>query len=230
MSLSGRYYRAIGVSRQRGVALLVTLVILTVVTILGLAAMRSGLLHLAIGTNSQVNTLNFQAADAGFTSVEKKVQADPLAAIKPSGILGMAAGFERIACLKKTGFDVPTTPTGLKRCDPTATDADDAPTDTMSGRDAVIVQVAIINPSDSPLNVLGSDEEIASSAAMLVRTISTSVLPAFGSASAEEIKTCLEKTSDDTTNPSVVTVTDCLEGKGASFTTLVQEYIYGVSL
>lgn len=58
---------------QRGVALLVTLIILVVITTLGLAAMRSGLLHLAIGNNAQASMINTQASVSGLNAVESEI-------------------------------------------------------------------------------------------------------------------------------------------------------------
>lgn len=222
--------------QQHGVALVVTLVILTIVTILGVAAMRSGLLHLAIGTNAQVSMLNFQLADSGLTAVDDAVRANPVGASLPNGILGMAPGFERVGCLKKAGLIMPTTPTGVAPCNPQATNM----AEYVSGRDAVLVQVTILNPltaSGESMTAapMGTDADVLPSGGnILVRAISTSVLPAFGAASAGEIKDCLQHTptpypSDDTNDASVVTVTDCLTSKGAAFTSLVQEYSYGLS-
>lgn len=231
MLASARHHSALR-QHQQGVALVVTLVILTIVTILGVVAMRSGMLHIAIGTNAQVAMLNFQEADAGLTAVENTVRADPIGASRPSGILGMAPGFERVACLKKTGLVVPTTPTGVLPCDPEATGT----AEYSSGRDAVLVQVTLLNPVNAAGESMtavgfGTDTDVLPGGGnMLVRTLSTSVLPAFGGASTAVVKACLQThPGDDTSDATVVTVTDCLATAGASFTTLVQEYSYGLS-
>lgn len=222
-------------ARERGMALIMVLVILTVVTVLGVTAMRAGLLHVAMGTNAQVNMLTFQTADAGFSAVENTITAqaatNPAAPTAPGGILNMAAGFERVVCLKKSGLSVPNTPTGRVYCDPTATND----TDYLSPRNAAMVQVAVLNPTDTSstptIGGTGTDDQaLPGGGSMLIRVIATSVLPNYGSASKTEIKDCLQtKPSDDTTDATVETVTDCLTTKGASFTTLVQEYSYSIS-
>lgn len=216
-------------------ALVMVLVILTIVTIIGVTAMRAGLLDVAIGTNAQVNMLTFQSSDSGFAAVENVIAAEaatnPAAPTAAGGILSMAADFERIVCLKKTGLAKPALPTGQEFCDPTATGDGDF----MSPRNAAMVQVAIINPSDTSTSPrpggLGSDDSaLPGGGSMVLRVISTSVLPNYGNATKAQIKNCLQtKPNDDTSNPSVETVTDCLASVGASFTTLVQEYSYEVS-
>lgn len=216
-------------------ALVMVLVILTIVTVLGVTAMRAGLLHVAIGTNAQVNMLTFQTADAGFVSVENTITTqaatNPSAPTAPGGILNMASGFERILCLRKSGLAVPNTPTGRVYCDPTAT----TDADYLSPRNAAMVQVAILNPTDASSTPTtggtGTDDQaLPGGGSMLIRVISTSVLPNYGHASNSQIKDCLQtKPNDDTTNPAIETVTDCLATAGASFTTLVQEYSYSIS-
>ena len=205
---------------QRGVALIVTLVILAVVTTLGLIAMRSGLLHLAIGNNAQANMINTQAAVAGTRMVEKQVAASPQAAILPNGIFGMAAGFERIGCLKNGQLSMPTTPTGTARC---------ALGDYDSGRGAVTVQVSIINPSNATgdaqqVVIYGTDTDSALNA-LLIRTYSTSVIPSFGT-STTSVTNCLTTKNQD---PATDNLSKCLSDAGASFSTVVQEYGYGNS-
>lgn len=215
--------------------LVMVLVILTIVTIVGLTAMRAGLLDTAIGTNAQVNMLTFQSSDSGFAAVEDTIAdeaaTNPAAPTAAGGILSMAADFERIVCLKKTGLKKPDLPTGQEFCDPTAT----GDSDFMSPRNAAMVQVAIINPSDTtssprPGSTGSDDSALPGGGSMMLRVISTSVLPNYGNATKLQIKDCLRtKPNDDTSNPSIVTVTDCLASVGASFTTLVQEYSYEVS-
>lgn len=209
---------------QRGVALLVTLIILVVITTLGLAAMRSGLLHLAIGNNAQASMINTQAANAGLGAVEKEVTAEVAAnpsmgAMVPgSGIFGMPPGTERIGCLKNGVLTLPTTANGVNRC---------ASGDYDSGRQAVKVQVSIINPTNAAgdgqaVLVYGTDTDTALSAA-LFRTYSTSVIPNFGS-SPTAVQDCLDTKNQD---PATDNLAQCLSSAGASYTTVVQEYAYG---
>jgi Tfp pilus assembly protein PilX len=216
-------------SRQQGMALLVTMVILVVVTTMGLIAMRSGMLHLAIGTNAQVSMLNFQEADSGIVSVEKAVGTGSTAqnAILPNGVLGMAPGFERIACMKQGALSAPTTPTGMVRCNVSTMN-----TDASSGRGSMAVQVSMINPTNAvgegqSGEVYGSDIDATPTAGtLLIRTYSTSVIPNFGGATTTTVQSCLNKTQEATSGG---TITSCLSDSGAAFTTLVQEFAYGNS-
>lgn len=54
---------------QRGIALLVALVVLIVVTLLGTAAMRSALFQSRISVNAQASQLLFQGAESGLESI-----------------------------------------------------------------------------------------------------------------------------------------------------------------
>jgi Tfp pilus assembly protein PilX len=217
-------------SRQQGMALLVTMVILVVVTTMGLIAMRSGMLHLAIGTNAQASMLNFQEADSGIVSVEKAVGTGSTAqnAILPNGVLGMAPGFERIACMKQGALSAPTTPTGMVRCNVQTAMS----TDSSSGRGSMAVQVSMINPTNAVGDgqsgeVYGSDIDATPTAGtLLIRTYSTSVIPNFGGATTAAVQTCLNKTQEPSSGASI---TSCLSDSGAAFTTLVQEFAYGNS-
>lgn len=211
--------------RQKGIALLVTLVILLVVTTLGLAAMRSGLLHLAIGNNAQASMINLQAANAGLGMVEAQVAQQQLnpatysaGAMTPNvGIFGMAPGFERVACLKNGTLTIPNTAQGSVRC---------GSADYDSGRKAVKVQVSIINPTTNgqpaQVAVYGSDASLPLSA-LLIRTYSTSVIPSFGS-DPSAVQDCLDTKNQD---PATDNLAQCLSSAGAAYTTVVQDYAYG---
>lgn len=205
--------------RESGMALIATLVILLVVTMLGLTAMRAGLLNLSIATNSQVDNLLFRGSDTALLMVENQVNADPVAAASAVGLVGsatLAPGIEQNNCLTKTGFVA-------GNC--TLTNASNF----MSARDAVAVKLTMLNPTRAdgePAKVLtpGSDDTYADD---LVIAISTSVLPAFNSAaSSSDIQACLNKPSDDSKDVTVETTTDCLSKAGAAFTTTVQEYAF----
>lgn len=54
---------------QRGVALLIALVVLIVVTLLGTAAMRSALFQSKVAVNAQASQLLFQGAESGLESI-----------------------------------------------------------------------------------------------------------------------------------------------------------------
>lgn len=217
--------------RQRGVVLVVTLVILVIITFVGLIAMRTGMLQVAMSTNSQVSAVLFQNADAGTIVVENKVNADPNYANGATGPVTLARdnpGVDIVGCLKKgtTGLVMSTAVASPARCDPTQG------ADFVSGRGVVVVQVALRAPADATGNAqvvknYGTDDSVLpGGGSVLLAAYSTSVMPNYGSATAGEIKTCLEGAQEATaTVPS--TVTSCLSGKNASFQTVVQEFVYG---
>lgn len=206
--------------KQNGAAILVVLIILLVITLLGVTAVRMGLTSLSIATNSQVSALLFQAADTGLVTFEQRVNTNVAAAALPSGIIGPA--------LNTPGVEMPyciTTADRLKA-------GNCAAGDFTSEREAVLNQIAVEVPAaadGSPMRavVLGTDLDRTGISAYRVSVHSTSVLPVFGAADSEEIGDCLVEPNDDSDDPAVDTVTDCLTDEGAVFNTLVQEYSYG---
>lgn len=63
--------------QQRGATLIVSLVILAVVTILGLASIRSSNLELTMAASARDRAVAFQRAEAALKQVEQKLSADP---------------------------------------------------------------------------------------------------------------------------------------------------------
>lgn len=212
--------------RQQGVALIVTLVILVIITMVGLVAMRSGLLQVAMATNSQVDALLFQAADAGVGAIEANINANPLTANASTGILGIAKdnpGVEIPVCLKTSGLVTGTTVAG-SYC---------GTSDYMSGRGAVRVQMAIRTLTSasgglSQLAQAGTEAGLLPGDGLVQYELySTSVMPAFGSATDTQVNTCLttkKQYDPDTTHQNV---TDCLAASNASYQTVVQEFAFG---
>lgn len=77
----------IGMRNQTGAALLVSLIILLILSIIGISAMRGGLLQLLIAANSQQAEMAFSVADAGVSAVVYNANAQGIAA---DGILAQA--------------------------------------------------------------------------------------------------------------------------------------------
>jgi len=69
---------------QQGMALLIALIVLVVVTILGLVSMRTALFQNRVSINNQVETLTFQAAESGLDYVMDFAQRQSAG---PDGIL-----------------------------------------------------------------------------------------------------------------------------------------------
>lgn len=220
--------KRIGRHNQQGAALIVTMIILIVVTVIGVAALRLGLTNLAVATNAQVVTLLFQSADSGTLAVEKNVQALIVAnPTQPTGLLKTAmdnAGKDMAdSCmLASNSFS-----TG--RCDVTSA------TNFMSGRAAVAVQSSIFAlagaDGTTPMQVCPDGTDNGPSGllcAYQLKVYSTAVLPSMGSASTTTINGCLGKTSDNTQqDATITTLSDCLSQAGAAYATTVQEYGYG---
>ncbi len=221
--------------RQRGVALLVTLVILVIITFMGLVAMRSGMLQVAIATNSQVNSLLFQNAESGVDSVRNLVEADVEAAAMPSGVVGLATNNpteEVVGCRTKNALDLATSTTTPRPCLDTGDDY-------FSARTAVQVQVAVsavLDGSGQPMVMVTDGMELCdtkecegprplAAERAVVAVYSTAVMPAFGSTDAT-VQHCLN-TYKQSRGP--YTVTDCLTDNRAAFRTVVQEYAFGRS-
>lgn len=211
--------------RQRGVALIVTLVILVAVTLIGLTALRAGLLHVAIATNSQVDTILFRAADASRQSLEDIVDADKNKAMGVSGIIGMVSeGSEKVSCLTSSGFLL-ATPTANNICN-----FNGAGAKFMTGRNLVAAQTTLTMTSQR-VAPDGSDVESTGGAGNLKYvSYSTAVMPSFGSASMSTAQGCMSNKSDESANPSgIVTISECLSAAGASYSTTVQEYYVGIT-
>lgn len=213
--------------RQRGVALIVTLFILVIITFMGLVAMRSGLMQVAMATNSQVGVVLFQNADAGTGSVEARINSDMSYANGPTGPITLIKdnpGVPVVGCFTKAGLKLATSVDDPVKCDLDLAD------DFVSGREVAAVQVAVMSPVDASgkaqvvLNYGTDDSILPGGGGALVAVYSTSVMPNFGSASKGDIETCLELPPEGTPGD---TASDCLAEKNASYETVVQEFVYG---
>lgn len=66
---------------QQGVALVMALVILVILTMLGISAMKSSSLELKMAAGLQDNTMAFQAAESGLVEAFRTVTLDPNQAV-----------------------------------------------------------------------------------------------------------------------------------------------------
>lgn len=71
--------KSIGRSREQGISLVVVLIILVVITLLGLAGMRSTLLRERMSANMYDRSLAFQSAESALRQAEAAVRAAALA-------------------------------------------------------------------------------------------------------------------------------------------------------
>ena len=215
--------------RERGVALIVTLIILVIVTFMGLVAMRAGLLQVAMATNSQVGVVLFQNADAGTGSVEDFINSDMTFANGPTGPITLIKdnpGMAVVGCFTKAGLSLATAVDAPRSCDLTQNE------EFVSGREVTAVQVSVMSPVDASgkAQVVPSyatdDSILPGGGGALVAVYSTAVMPNYGSATKSEIMACLAMPQEGDAG---TTATECLTSKNASFEVVVQEFVYGYS-
>ncbi len=114
-----RYYPAAvpaqmrrGPSRERGMALLIALIVLIVVSILGVAAMRVALFQSRVSVNSQTENLAFQAAESGLnaalTQARNQINAAvPILPSNPAHLFNMAVNVRpQRVCLNADGVTI----------------------------------------------------------------------------------------------------------------------------
>jgi len=218
---------------QKGMTLIVVLLVLIVMTLLGISAMRMGLSSLSVATNSQVGNLLYGSADAGLYHLERTAMLNVADALKPGGVL--ATNAEDVFCLKPKALGGAVALVA-GRCDSTAS------ADFMSSRNAALTQVHVINKgftdefSQNATMLIGSDSSIRQAQKIEVTVASTSVLPGFGSATTATINGCLANTGDDSlrtgaagstyevSDPAVTTVSECLSASGGVYSTLLEDY------
>lgn len=77
----------LGKSRQKGVALVIALLILVIISILGVSAMRTSIFNAKIAVGAQVGTMTFQAAESAIAAVYEEAMSD---ITEPGHVLGNA--------------------------------------------------------------------------------------------------------------------------------------------
>lgn len=79
-----------GLSRQsqRGAALIVALLILVIISIIGVAAMRTSIFNSKIATSAQAGTMSFQAAESALAGVLN--EAETVSTSTPGHVIGSA--------------------------------------------------------------------------------------------------------------------------------------------
>jgi type IV pilus assembly protein PilX len=82
MKTFGRVYR----QRERGAALVVSLLMLVIISVLGVAALRNSMFSSKVATGAQVGTMTFQAAETALAMVFEEATA-PGSAGDPDNVL-----------------------------------------------------------------------------------------------------------------------------------------------
>lgn len=200
-----------GAPRQQGAALIVTLMVLVVITVLGVAAMRLGLTGLALSTNAQINSLLFQSADMGIVSFENSVN-------KNGGMYAYFTKLSQVTGATELVYCQTTTAISQQVCSPTTS------SNYTSGRGAVLVQIAFAKAPNAL--VLGQDSGSGAVQNLTFSVRSTSLMPNVGGVSSSSINTCLAMAQTSPVDPIDDPLADCLITAGANTSTLVQEYVY----
>jgi type IV pilus assembly protein PilX len=73
------------VRQQRGVSLTIVLILLLIMTLLGLASMRVGLLEEKMGASQFDRSLSFQAVEAAIREAEARIEVNPTPTFPASG-------------------------------------------------------------------------------------------------------------------------------------------------
>lgn len=201
---------------QRGSSLIAVLFILLIITVLGVLAMRQGLMTLNISTNSQVRQLLVQSSD---TVLNNFIQTDVNTLTNAAGVMGIAMtnastlGREYLFCYRPAstqtfGQAVNANIISAGSGD-TASLVDgghggfcDLTADFGSNRQAVVTQVAVTIPQDpAPVGAYLTEGTWAPQLPegilnpKRVRVTATSILPAFSNTSISTVQdTCLGKT------------------------------------
>ncbi len=151
---------------QQGSALMAVLVVISVITLIGVIAIRQGLASLNIATNAQVQSVLFQTADRGIDQIYLNLDTEDEVkkGLEAFGILGLPqiSGNEIVICARRTlqlTNDLSAITVAQNRisdgdlqnldtagyCDVTANN------DYLTNRQATMTQLALVVPTDRNL-------------------------------------------------------------------------------
>ena len=220
---------------QRGVTLIVVLILLVAVTVIGVLAIRQGMVGLNIATNSQAQQLIIQNSDAAFFNVEK--EDNLIQSLTTSGMFGYIRGAanidkELVFCFRGAEndfFDIgraslmewkqgQTSPTNNALgtdgyCNSSATTGNFF----TSGRRAVMTQISVkfsTQQNDDPFygRIRGSDEkEVKLELSKPLKIFAVSLMPTLSRADANKVDACLNSRMSEVTIPVGVTPTAGME-------------------
>ncbi len=232
---------------QKGATLIVVLVMLVLIMLVGTWAIRGSITSLNIATNAQAQALLTQSSDSVFFGMENKTS-DKLNFANMrigDGILAYVLrpenkGKELVFCIRGNTQDnlagtrlasvIYWEGSTIKNADMGANGFCKAgqTTDFISGRKAVLTQVAIRAAENEDWDGLVEVGDIESSKGIgnqKVILTATSILPNFSTASISDINSCLKGyTSFVDQASNMETVTDCLANKNVPYSTQDMEY------
>lgn len=240
---------------QKGSALIVVLVIVIILTIIGVMAIRSGIVGLAIATNSQASHIMDQNNDGALFKIENSSNFDEF--LLGTGLFGfpkMEANRDKelVICYRgnmtqfyqfyhaslvylEQGENEPkieniggSSRSGFCQINKNKKDF-------VSGRAAAMTQIAVrisgyTEGGNEPFShyQIGTDTENGKldETARLIIT-ATTVMPTLSTEDPEIINACMKKLSYISTDVNVETVSECLSKNAAPFKTQVSEYSLG---
>ena len=230
--------------KQQGATLIVVLVILTLVTLVGTLAVKSGILDLKISTNSQVRSLLLENSNSALFNVE-----DPNQIARQLAMDGMFSYFnsagnaddELVFCYRpsamatfystsktsvidKDGKTLKMGITGFCKAD-----------EFSSGRSAVQAQIYLKKneePDALPFSTVPPGTSLGQSEVPLVANnigvTVISILPGYVGATDSQIEACFKKTAIKKTE-TTETVEECFEGLGIPYNLQHADYVVGSS-
>ena len=232
---------------QRGSVLITVLVMLILLTLVGTWAIKGSLTSLNISTNAQAKSLLMQTSDSVFYSLENYTKDDLKFTQMQIGdglinfvdrpentnkeivfcIRGETAdnfaGLRQSSLIYWSGTQIKNTDLGTNGYCQT-----DRSTDYLSGRKAVLTQVAIRSTAterDFDHMVEGTNQDEKADRIPTITVTATSILPNLSSADRNEINKCLTNyTSFVDTQVNNQTVTDCLGALGVPYSTQDMQY------
>lgn len=197
---------------QRGIALVVVMILLIMITLMGTIAVKSSLTGLKVATNSQINTLLLQNNDSALAQLENPRQvARQLAADGMFSFLDSPenATDQLVFCYRaaKTSLFTLRESSVIDQAGGTSKIGISGfckQNDFSTGRSAILTQVYLnrINLASQPFDAAPVGTSLGQSGIPAIQnTIGVSVisvLPSFASASASQIEACFRKRTDVT--------------------------------
>lgn len=248
-----KFNRLHNLNTQQGVALIVVLMILILITLVGVAAMRYGRVNLGVATSTQADKLLQQSSDVPLAQLRTSTYATDL--ILPEGPLGYLKipdneFKEYVFCYQPTtltklfsvasgnNMRIITTGGGVEGngsklyCNP---NTDESYT---SKRKVVMTQVSITRPGMSsgfdvapvkPFDAANKGSAgIGKADPVYYRAYSTSVLPKMATTSSNAvIETCMQKPIGGLAEPTTsANMLNCLQAVDVPINSQVQDFIY----
>lgn len=230
---------------QTGAALIVVLITLLLITVIGIAAIRTGLVNLNVSTANQVRNLLMQNSDTAAENFEAIPLSDLRSPKGPLGLLDIQGNQakEYILCYRpKSQTNVLPSLSrvinneGGIEGNASANCATNRPNDYTSNRSTVITQIHVIRPSGSKDGVCNdlkcteigyeasTEKVVKLPGSVAYRVFYTSLNPTLSTASSSSINACLDKRQNGSL------LSNCLIDLGVPLDVQVQDYLYAQNL